>query len=43
MESFSFVDELYSTTFIKEFGTPKHFIVYLRINRSIASIFVIGT
>ena len=41
--SFSFVNELYSATFIKELRIPKHFFVYLLFNRSIASNFVIDT
>ena len=41
--SFSFVDELYNATFVKELGTPNQFFIYLRINRSISSTFVIDT
>ena len=38
--SFSFVDELYSATFVMELGTPNHFFVYLLINCSTVSTFV---
>ena len=39
--SFSFVDELYSATFVKELGTPNHFLkINLLINRSIVSTFI---
>ena len=41
--SFSFVDELYRATFIKELGAPNHFFIYLLINHSIFSTFVIDT
>ena len=41
--SFSFVDELYSATFVKELGTPNHFLINLLINRSTVSTFVSDT
>ena len=41
--SSSFVDELYSATFVKELGTPNHFFIYLLSNHSITSTFVIDT
>ena len=40
---FSFVDELYSATFVKELRTPNHFLINLLINRSIVSTFVSDT
>ena len=36
--SFSFVDELYNATFVKDFGTPNHFFRNLLIKLSIFSI-----
>ena len=41
--SLSFVDELYSATFVKELVSPNHFFINLLIKRSIASIFVSDT
>ena len=41
--SFSFVDELYSAMFVKELGTPDHFLINLLINCSIVSTFVSDT
>ena len=38
MGSFSFIDELYNATFVKDLGTPNHFFRNLLIKRSIFSI-----
>ena len=40
---FSSVDEMYSATFVKVFGTPNHSFVYLLIDYSIVPTFVIDT
>ena len=39
----TFVDELYSATFVKELGIPNHFFINLLINSLIVSNFVSDT